>query len=177
MITVKEYSDYFEELCENHPLLLHAKESGAQVFLPISIDQAIGSFRSGIKAKNYFFRVILYTGFMEEVASDPRKNLQCGFIIGKYHRQDYDSYLTALSDSEKVLGDFVARMVKDSNDGHPLFSYSINTVADIQFLPTEYTGDQNYSGYICTFVIRPRFDQCVEGNLGPGWLDLIVEEQ
>ena len=165
-----------KNLCENHPELLHSEQSGEKVFLPISIDQALGSFRTGIKSKSYFFRLILYTGTTEEVTNDRRKNLQCGFILGKYHKKDHVSYLDALSDTEKTMGDFIARMVHDSQNGHALFSYSLETIADIHYLPTEYTGDQNYSGWICTFVIRPQFDQCAEGVNAPGWLDLIAEE-
>lgn len=166
-----QYIDYFKYQCENHALLLHDDAVGDRVFEVISVEEALGDFRTAGKEKGYAFRLLEPIYFIGDNGNAPiRKTAQCGFIIAKYHgvrTGSADAYMTAMDDAESVSNDFVSKMIADSQNGHPLFFYSLDSRQNINVTPTTRRADGTYSGWIITFQISINFDDCPSAN----WLD------
>ena len=128
-------AEYFQYLCEQHPLLAHSDTAGARVFEVKAYEQAFSDFRTAVKPKDYFVRMVLPTMTMRSQQMQAVKNYQVGLVFGKfYSRREGTSadLLTAFTDAEKVADQFIARMVADSRNGHPLFFGSIDLVDNMK---------------------------------------------
>ncbi len=149
-------ADYYKYLCEQHPLLLHSNTSGARVFEVKAYEQAFSDFRTAIKPKDYFVRMILPTMTMRSQQMQAVKNYQVGLVFGKfYSRREGSStdLLNAYTDAEKLADSFITRMVADSRNGHPLFFGSIDVVDNLKvqgdFWQAE--GDGSYGAVMYLF--------------------------
>ena len=154
------YRKYLEYQAVNHPALLHKEDS--KVFQMVGIQEAVGDFRSIGQEKGFMMRGIWYTygfGFSHEI----RKIKTGGFIIAKYHSQrngGSNSLFEAMRDAEKVVDEIIARMIKDSQDGHPLFNHSINDPSKFNIQPKFNSGEVGYSGFIVTFQFSSFWNEC-----------------
>lgn len=162
----KLYRKYFERLCAVHPELLHVDENGKKVFEMIGIEEAYGDFRVNVVEKGYIFRLITYTWSL--IGHDfPRRKPIGGFIIAKYNSSRQGgtpAFFKAMEDSERLCVLFAAKILADSANGHPLFSYSVNIVDELGFnaSPLLKTGDGSYSGWLCTFHYSNEFQVCLD---------------
>ena len=169
------YNAYFEHQAINHPDLLHDPASGQRAFAIISLEEALGDFRSGAKAKGPIMRLIEYSYTASDFgAHEVRKRIEGGFIIAHYHSAragGSDGYLDAMVASERIVDEIVEKMIGDSKAGHPLFYYSLSSRQDFTVNPTRFIGDACYSGYICLFSFSNYFRACPDGEGAPAWLD------
>lgn len=165
------YRAYFKHQAKNHPDLLHSDASGGRVFEVISVDEAIGDLRTSGKEKDFILRLLDYTyEVSDDTQSQIRKYIQGGFIVAKYHSPrsgGKESYYTAMEESERVMDELIAKMIADSQNGHPLFFHSLDSRQNITVNPLVSTEDGTYSGWICFFRFAPHFPECV----AEGWLD------
>lgn len=176
MARTSDYNSYFEYQATQHPELQHQPESGQQVFAIIPFTSAYGQYRTAIREKSFMMRLINYTFGMTDGDDQSRKSMVGGFIISKWHgtAQDITTEVTAaMEDSEKVVEDIVAKMVRDSQEGHPLFDSGADEVGDLQLnaQPLFFTGDGTYSGWIVTFKLNNYFDHCDSTRSGVVWPD------
>jgi hypothetical protein len=169
---LEDYIEYFKNIAVTHPDLLHEDDLGKRIFA-LTIEQALSNFRSGFKEKGFYMRPILYTYSVEgNKADDPRKKPMGGFIVARYHRPGkFEEYIEALSQSERIVDDILERINADSLNGHPLFYGSQDTLTDIEITPSPYSGDVNYSGWLCTFTFHNFFRACLEHPDSPAWTD------
>lgn len=176
---VKYLSDivsYFQNLCAQHPDLQHQEDTGERIFEVLAYEDALSDFRTAGKEKDFFVRLILPTMTFRAQGNNAMKQYQAGLMVGRYYstREDVKAEMTeAWSDSEKVADDFMARIMKDSRDGHALFNHSADSVdaldAHGDYLPQ--MGDGSFAAVLYTFnfgVFR-----CVDpaGSEYPEWLD------
>ena len=174
MKLVTDYINYFETLCTQHKKIEHnPNDKSNKVFLPISMIEAMGDFRSGMRGKDYAFRLINYTvGLNDNYASNALKNHEGGFILTCYHKKsDYEDFLSTLENCERIALEFIERMVYDSKNGHELFYHSLNTIQGINLSFTEYANDLTYSGVIVTFPFSNFFENCINTPRS-NWNDL-----
>jgi len=152
MLQTDAYINYFRWQCEHHPDMLHLSTPGNRVFEVIDIEEALGDFRTGVKEKDFIFRLIQYT-YNVRVGEDgnPRKYMQGGFIIAKYFGPRSQNHLTALSAAELVTDQFIQKMISDSRGGHPLFANRLGDGRDISVSPVVLTGDASYAGWRVIF--------------------------
>lgn len=169
------YRKYFKHQTVNHPDLLHADTSGAQVFAVIPTEEFVGDFRANAQTKGYIFRLLEYS---YQVGDDntPRtqKRIQGGFIVAHHYSQrdgGTDAYHLAMDRSEQVIDEMIEKIVSDSRAGHPLFGYSISAGQDFQVTPTRMTGDMSYAGYMVLFTFAPDFRICITDPAAPAWVD------
>jgi hypothetical protein len=165
------YINYFRWQCENHPDLLHQDTAGARIFEVIDIDEAIGDFRTGVKEKDYIFRLIMYSYAPRLADNNFKKVLQGGFIIAKSYSRRKTDHLEALKDSEVIVDHFIAKMISDSSNGHSLWMHSLDDGSDISVIPVSITGDGAYAGWRVIFSFENFFDHCVPGDAAPSWID------
>lgn len=158
------YKDYFKYQCENHASLTHGDWVGERVFEVISVEEALGDFRTSGKEKDFVFRLIEPTYVISDDGQAPiRKQVQGGFVVAKFHspRSGVASdYYTAMDDAEIIVDDFIAKMIADSKNGHPLFFNSLDSRQQITVTPTLKRADCSYSGWICTFNFSQAFSDC-----------------
>lgn len=147
---IEHIVSYFRYLCEQHGQLLHAETPGNRVFEVRSYEQAFGDFRSTAREKNYAVRLILPTFGFDDQGGQGLKKYQVGLLVVKYYSRredDKNAVITAMSEAEKIGDDFVARIVNDSRNGHPLF-YGADSPGAMQiegdFLDVQ--GDGSYAG-------------------------------
>lgn len=169
-------ADYFKYLCEQHPDLLHAETSGQRVFEVKAYEEAFSDFRTGAQEKAYFVRFIVPTMRMQGSGMNARKMYQAGLMVGKYYSTREDAKtakVAAWAAAERVADDFVARMVADSRNGHPLFFNSIDDVSNLNlsgdFLDAE--GDGSFAAVLYMFDFSTF--RCVDpaGAEYPEWVD------
>lgn len=172
MIQADQYRSYFKHQCEAHPDI--AETADGKVFETISVEEALGDFRSMVQEKGFIFRLIDYTYQVQDNnTSDPRKIINGGFIIAHHFSTRVDgkeSFYAAKDKSEKVMDDIIEKMISDSRNGHPLFYYSMNTAENIYCQPIDQTGDNGYAGWICTFYFANHFTICPEHS-DTAWAD------
>lgn len=156
MVYLTDIAAYFQYLCEQHPLLLHSETSGQRVFEVKAYEQAFGDFRTGVKPKDYFVRMILPSITFMNHGSSAKKWYQGGLLVGRWYSRaesDKATQMAAYSAAEKVADEFVARMVADSRNGHPVFANSIDQVENLKingdFIQGE--GDLSYSAVLYLF--------------------------
>lgn len=158
------YRKYFEHLCSVHPDLLHLDEAGKKVFQLISIQEALGDFRVNVVEKGYIFRLITPTWKLEG-HDQTIKNVLGGFIIAKYNSSregGTPDFFSAMDDSETLCNEFSAKILLDSQKGHPLFYYSVNTLEGLNLScsPLLKIGDGSYSGWLCIFEFSNYVNVC-----------------
>jgi hypothetical protein len=171
-----DYVSYFKYLCEKHPDLLHAEQSGERVFEVISSEEAVGDFRAGAKGKSFIVRLILPGGTAGGDESNAYVDLRGGFVIARYHSDRKDgksAQLDALAESYRIGTEFLARMMSDSNAGVPLFGFSAGTLEAMSpgVQPRLLVGDALYSGWIFTFRWSRSFVGCLGSPAAPEWTD------
>lgn len=171
----RDYVNYFRWQTENHPQLLHAAVPGSHVFAVIDQESAKGDFRSSATEKGFIFRLIEPSGSAAGDA-DPNTRLLGGFIIARYNapRTKGDTDQTAAMDSAWKVGvDIIVKMVADSQNGHPFWYYSINTLdaLELNFQPRLLVGDVPYCGWMFTFRWRQPVELCLGAPGQPAWLD------
>ncbi len=133
----------------------------------LSVEEALGDFRSAIKEKGYAMRLIEYShNISTNDSHETRKVLQGGFLLVKYHSRrstGATGYLAARADCERICDEFTAKMVADSRNGHPLFYYSLDMPDSIHVDPEVASGDGFYSGCLVTFTLANYFKDCTDG--------------
>lgn len=172
MVLLQDFLDYIEALCINHPDVQHTADN--KVFLPITIEDSFGDFRMGVKEKSFIVRPIIYTAAItaNEMA-EYAFNKQGGLLIAHYFKNnDYQGYLTAINKSEKLMQEFVSRMIYDSRNGVELWNYSLDNPEDITFQYTPFQGDLTYAGWRMIFTFSPHFSGCVDELDAPIWADI-----
>lgn len=167
------YINYFRHQAETHPLLLHSPVQGQQVFEVVEFNAAWEAFRTGVKPKQFIMRLALPTGATDGEV-DSTIQLYGAFLIARYwavRKDDADDCTLALAESLEIAQQIVAKMMADSQNGHPVFEYGSNTAAtlDARFTPRMWSGDANYAGYWVTFKLNHIWDSCAES--APDWLD------
>jgi hypothetical protein len=175
---ITDYEAYFKSLCVNHPDLQHANVNGSKVFRMMHIEEALGDFRSGAKEKGLIFRLINYTFEVKDnYTADQMRGKQGAFIIAAGHgKGDSVAQIEAMAQSERILMEFIERMIQDSQEGHPLFYYTLNTAKGVHVQPMTFIGDATYSGWMAIFDFGDHVPSCIEREGGPVWLDLNPQE-
>lgn len=162
------YRKYLLHIAENHPALGHTEDK--KVFEMIGIDEAVGDYRSSIQPKGFMMRGIWYKyGFNH--THENTKVKTGGFIIAKHYSrrsEGKDGMFTAMRDAEKVVDEIIARMVKDSIEGHPLFYYSINDPSRFNIQPKFGAGESGYTGYLVTFQFSSHWNECAMDTWSTG---------
>lgn len=154
---IDDFVQYFEYLCTVHPLLLHAPESGQQVFEVKNVEEAFGAFRTGAIEKGYFVRMILPTMRMGG-HSKLVKGYQFGLMFAKHYSRREDernASLVALSDAERVADQFISRIISDSQEGLELFGGYSNNADSLDISGDCYLneGDGSYSAVLYMFNV------------------------
>lgn len=169
------YVAYFKHQAENHPDLLHSDAVGSRVFQVVSVDEAMGDFRTGAKEKATIMRLLNYTYVISDRGqTEVRKYLQGGFIIASYYSNKAggtDAYLAALAKSEKIADEIIEKMIADSKAGHPLFHRSLDSRQQITVSPVTDTGDGTYTGWLVLFDFYEYWRNCITSEDAPAWLD------
>ena len=176
MALIKDYIDYFRTLAEQHPALLHTPER--RVFEVVSVEEAWGDYRTRQKEKDFTMRLVLPSGGLADgEQSDPMVDAMGGFVIAKYwdKRNEGDAaLLEALDLSWEVGQDLVERIIHDSNQGHPLWYFSVNSPAalELSWQPKIYTGDAQYAGWMFIFKWHAPLRNCITHSTAPIWPSL-----
>ena len=169
------YRKYFEHQCVNHPDLAHASTAGSRVFEMVSVEEALGDFRSGAKEKGFIFRLLQYTYTVgDDGVHEVKKAMQGGFVIARYFSGRIlgtADYYEAMEDAERVIDEMIEKMLADSRAGHPLWYYSLDARQDIIVQPVTVLGDASYTGWLCTFRWSNFFRNCLSDPAAPVWLD------
>ena len=175
MNLLSEYVKYFKYQCEIHPKILHKDDVGDRCFAVIDIEEALGEFRTASKEKGVMFRAIIpFWNLPDEYSGNSRVAVQGGFIVAKYHSSretDSVEFIRAMDESKEIALDFAEKMVADSQNGHPLFHYSINSIQHLNWnaQPRTNIGDGSYSGYLCTFTFQTHFRNCLAMHDDENW--------
>jgi hypothetical protein len=169
------YHDYFKWLCQLHPSIAHTDANKAFEF--ISVEEAFGDFRTAIGTNQYIFRLIDYTWGLTADGSYEQQSKQGGFIVAK--KIDKRNSLAAgriatRNQCETIVNDFVSHMVADSQNGHPLFGRSIDSIEllKLNVQPLLNTGDGSYDGLIATFSWQYPNEYRLDCHPVPEWQEL-----
>jgi hypothetical protein len=169
------YVNYFKHQAEAHPALLHNDATGRRVFAVISVDEALGDFRAGLKPKGYLMRLLEYSYRVSDAGNhEVVKMHEGGFLVAHHHSAREGgsaAYFEALAKSEKVLDEIIEKMIADSQNGHPLFYYSLDSRQDFQVSPLRFVGDASYAGYLCLFSFKTWWRNCLDSQEAPAWAD------
>jgi len=171
--------DYFKNLCVQHPDLLHSETSGERVFEVKAYEAAFGDFRTGGQEKAFFVRFILPTIVYAKSGNNARKVYKAGLMVGKYYSTREDektAKVEAWSAAERVADDFMARIVADSRNGHPLFFNSIDNPENLgvegDFLDNQGDGSFaavlyffDFSNFRCLDAGGDEFAEWLDGGL------------
>lgn len=152
---IKDFADYIEYLCQQHPLLLH-NNTTRRIFEVSTYDEAFGDFKTSAPEKNYFARLILPTMSISQDMDNAWKTYQFGLMVGKFYSNREDGkagQMTAFKDSEKVADELIARMVMDSRNGHPLFGGTIDNPDNLNLQGDffAFSGDGAYASTLYLF--------------------------
>jgi len=165
------YRKYWEHQAANHPDLLHQADAGSRIFEVITIDEALGDFRSGVKEKSFIMRLIEYTYTVGRSGGEVHKFLQGGFIIARHYSQRANGssdYLQAMLDGERIVDDMIEKAIADSRNGHPVFNYSIDSEHDFSVIPVRMP---DYAGWRCIYTWQNFFRDCITSSEAPAWVD------
>lgn len=172
---IQDYIDYFKHQAETHPDLLHDDASGQRVFALVTVEQAMGDFRTGAQTKATIVRLLEYSYVVDDQGkSQNAKAMQGGFIVASYYsaRSGGDAaYIAAMAKSERIADEIIEKMITDSQAGHPLFDYSLDSRQQIQVNPIRNTGDATYVGFIVLFAYENFFRVCTTHDDAPAWTD------
>lgn len=154
----QDYVDYFKNKWEAHP------DSGGAVannFMTIDIEEALGEFRSRLKDDDFVFLLIHYTTERPPYNVNAEIERQCGFyIMKKYSPRKDDDYVAALDEAERVGWELMNSVVVDSEAGHSLLQYSLNSDADIKANHTLKSFAPSHVGWLFMFTIRSHAPIC-----------------
>lgn len=169
------YHDYFEWLCQLHPSLAHTDTQ--RVFEVVSVEEAIGDFRGKVSSTGFYFRLIDYSWGVDEYGAFQFQRKQGGFIVGKkiaVRSTVAAARIAARNQCERICNDFIAHMLADSKNGHPLFAHQGDELAafKINVQPLLATGDGSYDGLICTFEFAVENDYTLACHPVPEWQEL-----
>jgi hypothetical protein len=168
------YVSYFRWQAMKHPDLLHSPDVGDRIFEVISIEEAMGDFRSSVTEKGFLMRLIVPTYSLgDSYSANGLKKAQGGFIISKYHSNraaDNAGFIAACTDSERVGFEIIEKMVGDSKNGHPLFNHSINTLdhLNLDVQPKHDEAEGGYYGWLFMFEFSSFFRNCPDAT---AWID------
>lgn len=173
MSLYSSYVDYFKYLCTQHPLIQHSDAQHQDAFAVVDIED-LGEFRTKIKTKDLVFRLINYMHKLgQNTTGQEYKELQGGFLILDYYspRKGGGAALQAALDrAEKVVDQFIERMILDSRTGHSLFVNSLDSQQSFTVEPTMGAhSDGNYAGWLVLFDFQHYFPVCADNRAG--WLD------
>ena len=172
------YQAYFKHQCEIHPELLHKDELGARVFEMSSLEEAWGNARTQNLEKGIIFLLIDYSyGLGGPQAGDDRQLKQGGFLIAKHadnRENGSPATLAAIATCEKIANQIAVKMIADSQNEHPLFNYSINTLQDMGWNAqvVREVGDGSYYGWLCVFDFSNYIDTCLGNEEDENWKQL-----
>ena len=168
------YRAYFEHQCANHPDLLHLNEQGRKVFEVMDIEEAISDFRGKIKEKDFIFRLLNYNYTVSDNGStQDQKNFTGGFIIARYfdvRNTGKSSYYQAMESTEKLVDEFIEKIISDSREGHPLWNYSLDYRQDFNIQP-RIALTPSYAGWSVVFRWSHPIRICITDPSAPAWLD------
>jgi hypothetical protein len=172
-MNTQSYIDYFKVLCGKHATLRHDDTNGARVFAVVGQDEAVGDLRTGGDTEGWLFRLVVpQWSLVDTDDGRTQKDWLGGFIIAKFHsqREAESSEKFAILDQCDAIGeDFANRMLRDCENGHPLFHHSIRTARELKFkaLP-KMNLPQGYIGRLFTFSFQNAAKKaCITTN----WLD------
>ena len=141
----------------------------------ITVDEAVGDFRSGVKEKGYIMRLLEYSYQVSDSGQhEVLKMHQGGFLIAHSYSERAGgaaAYMAAKGLAEKVMDEMIEKMIADSKNGHPLFYYSLDSRQDFNVTPVKHVGDASYTGYLCLFTFRSWFRNCITDPTAPAWVD------
>lgn len=168
------YVNYFRWLCAQHERLLHSDER--KVFEVISVEEALGDFRSRIGLEDFYFFLIDYTWSVNELGGFQYQEKQGGFVIAK--KLDVRNVVSAdrvaaRDQLEIVVNDFISHILADAQNGHPLFSNN-DTLSSLKVnvQPLFLTGDGSYDALICTFEFNVPLEYRLECHPSLVWREL-----
>jgi hypothetical protein len=174
MIFLRHYN-YFKYLCTIHPDLLHEDVEGKSVFALATLEEALGNTRSINVEKGILFSLLEPTmRLTDNEGEQPRQTIEAGFIIAKCcntRSVGSQDYLNAIDVCERIALDYATKIVADSQAGHPLFSYSINTLEELKWTASlvNNIGDGSYAGLLCLFEYNTSFNNCLDAHTSEAW--------
>lgn len=169
------YIDYFKYLCELHPDMLHTDSN--RVFEVISIEEAFAQFTETEGNSAIKFRLIDISWSIGKEGAFEFYEIQGGFRIDVFFDRrngGKEAQITARTNAEKYATDFAIHMIADSQNGHPLFSGSLDDVTELNWnaQPLFNTGDGSYDGLICTFSWKKQLDLTLDCHTEEVWKNL-----
>lgn len=163
------YVAYFEHQAKYHPQLAHDIANSDMVFEVMEVEESFGEFRTGVKKKDYIFRLFSYSYRMgKDNSGQYMKLLEGGFMIAKHISRRVSSsseVIAARAAAEQVMDDILSNMFADSSAGHILFPYILDEANGINVTPTGLVGDGTYIGWRCIFSFQNFFTNCPEDNV------------
>lgn len=172
MKNIQLYYDYWQHQAESHVDLQHSEADGSRVFEVITIDDALGDFRSGVKKQDFIFRLIKYYFTVGQNEHQISKELNGGFIVAKWYnpREGKEARFAAEVAAERVMNEMIEKMIADSKNGHPLFDHYFDAPQNIRVQNVENTGDGSYTGWMCIYAADQFFSNCTEPSAAR-WAD------
>jgi len=162
----KKYYNYFE-----HNVKLHSELSPSSkakgVFEMLTVEEALGAFRSSLKESKYVFRLLEPTWSLIGEDAQGMQEVEAGFIIAKKgsdRNKGKTHYIDSIASCEAIAHEFANKIMLDSNDGHPLFNYSVNTLKELKWhcQTMRKVGDGSFDGVIASFSFLMDFDTCID---------------
>jgi hypothetical protein len=163
-------------LAESHSALTHVDAVGGRSFAVVGLEEAVGDFRSQVGDKDMYMHLVVPSFAANDAVEGDFQNVLGGFVVGKrvaLRDDDASDRAAAWDDCATVAMDFLKRMVYDSLSGHALFSFSVGSLADLDFsLQTRsWSGDGSYHAVVCTFSWKFPVDGLCNGALPVGvWI-------
>jgi len=162
--TVDLYCKYFKHQAIHHPDLCHDDDTQV-VFQIIDVQEALSDMRSAKNPKLIYMRLIQFSSTTEDNQADDTQEYLTGAFQILAHHSDRSSKSDHLKDvlekTKKITDEIKVKMIADSNDGHPLFYYSLNTAKNFRVVPFLSEASSGYSGWSCSFQFSNHFSVCV----------------
>lgn len=169
------YINYFRHQAENHPDILHQDVEGLRTFDAISIEEAmITGLRSGVKPGQTVLKAINYTYNILRPGTDMLKRIRAGFMVACYYsprNSTQTQFIEALTTAERITDELIEKMLADSENGHPLFNYSLDSDQDIHVSTMPMKPEGNYIAKICMVSFDQFWRNCITHPDAPAWLD------
>lgn len=150
MGTYQDRVDYFRGLATANLKVAHSATQ--KKFYTMDIEELYTALRNDLPAPDRG-PFVVFINYIREVKQKHVQinDLQMGLVFMQgYAPQDWQQEETARNNSEIVLDEFLNKMKSDSENGHPLFNYSFDT---IKARITPYSGASNigFVGWMVTF--------------------------
>lgn len=165
MKNIQLYYDYWKHQAESHVLLQHSDTDGSRVFEVVTIDDALGDFRTGVKKQDFIFRLIKYYFTVHQNEHQVTKEINGGFIVAKWHNKNRDgkaARFAAEVAAEEVMNEMIEKMIADSKNSHPLFDHHLDAAENIRVQAVEDAGDGSYVGWMCIYTADQFFSNCTD---------------